>query len=30
MRDRKPAITLPEDVRQRALRPLERMLAMSA
>jgi quinolinate synthase len=30
MRDRQPSISLPEDVRVRALRPLERMLAMSS
>jgi quinolinate synthase len=30
MRDRQPSISLAEDVRVRALRPLERMLAMSA
>lgn len=29
MRDRRPSIELPEDLRRRALRPLERMLAMS-
>jgi quinolinate synthase len=29
MRDRKPEITLPEDIRQKALVPLERMLAWS-
>ena len=30
MRDRQPSISLAEDVRVRALRPLERMLAMSS
>ncbi len=30
MRDRTPAITLPVDIQQAALRPIERMLAMSA
>ena len=30
MRDRRPEITLPEDLRLRALVPLERMLEMSA
>jgi quinolinate synthase len=30
MRDRSPAITLPEDLRLKALAPLERMLEMSA
>lgn len=30
MRDRQPAITIPEDLRLRALRPLERMLAMTS
>ena len=30
MRDRQPSISLAEDLRVRALRPLERMLAMSA
>jgi quinolinate synthase len=30
MRDRSPEVTLPEDVRLKALRPLERMLQMSA
>ncbi len=30
MRDRRPEITLAEDLRRRCLRPLERMLAMSA
>jgi quinolinate synthase len=30
MRDRQPSISLAEDVRVKALRPLERMLAMSA
>jgi quinolinate synthase len=30
MRDRTPEITLPEDVRQRALRPVQRMLELSA
>jgi len=29
MRDRKPEITMPEEIRQRALVPLERMLAWS-
>src|SRR6185312_5567806 len=29
MRDRKPEITLDEDLRQRALRPIQRMLEMS-
>ncbi len=29
MRDQRPAITVPDDLRLRALRPLERMLAMS-
>jgi quinolinate synthase len=29
MRDRKPEITLEEDLRQRALRPIVRMLEMS-
>lgn len=30
MRDRKPALTLPEEIRQAALKPIQRMLAMSA
>ncbi|MCS7291681.1 MAG: quinolinate synthase NadA [Gloeomargarita sp. SKYBB_i_bin120] len=30
LRDRQPEITVPEDIRQKALVPLERMLAMSA
>jgi quinolinate synthase len=30
MRDRQPSISLAEDLRVKALRPLERMLAMSA
>lgn len=30
MRERRPEIALPEDLRQRALKPLARMLAMSA
>jgi len=30
MRDRRPAISLPEDLRLKALAPLEKMLAMSA
>ncbi|MCB0221858.1 MAG: quinolinate synthase NadA [Chrysiogenetes bacterium] len=30
MRDETPEITLPEDIRVRALKPIERMLAMSA
>jgi quinolinate synthase len=29
MRDRKPEITLDEDLRERALRPIVRMLEMS-
>lgn len=29
MRDRKPEITMPEDIRQAALHPIQRMLAMS-
>jgi quinolinate synthase len=29
MRDRKPEITLDEDLRRRALRPIQRMLEMS-
>ena len=28
MRDRQPAIDVPEDVRVRALRPVQRMLAL--
>ncbi|HEY2029036.1 MAG TPA: quinolinate synthase NadA [Myxococcales bacterium] len=30
MRDRTPELTLPEDVRQRALKPVQRMLELSA
>lgn len=30
MRDRKPEITMPEDIRQAALHPIQRMLDMSA
>lgn len=30
MRDRKPEITMPEDIRQAALHPIQRMLEMSA
>ncbi|HYR20094.1 MAG TPA: quinolinate synthase NadA [Myxococcales bacterium] len=30
MRDRAPEITLSEDLRQRALEPVRRMLALSA
>jgi quinolinate synthase len=30
MRDRRPELTLPEDLRQRALKPVERMLELSA
>jgi quinolinate synthase len=30
MRDRSPEITLPEDLRVRALAPVQRMLALSA
>jgi hypothetical protein len=30
MRDRKPEILLPEDLRVRALRPVQRMLELSA
>jgi quinolinate synthase len=30
MRDRTPEITVPEDVRVRALRPVKRMLELSA
>jgi quinolinate synthase len=30
LRDLKPEITLPEDVRQRALEPIQRMLELSA
>jgi quinolinate synthase len=30
MRDRRPAVSLPEDLRVKALAPLEKMLAMSA
>lgn len=29
MRDRKPEITIPEDIRQAALHPIQRMLEMS-
>ena len=30
MRDRRPAVTIPEEIRRRALIPLERMLEISA
>jgi hypothetical protein len=30
MRDRAPEITLPEDLRRRALKPVQRMLELSS
>jgi quinolinate synthase len=30
MKNRQPEITLPEDIRQAALKPIQRMLEMSA